>query len=73
MATANYIVAQTMTRQNPDGITFRLPLSNHGSVRIDSYGHSLAIFGDCIDKLGAYEKSGLTPDEVMRLGKLYGK
>ncbi len=73
MATAEYITAQPMTRSNPDGITYRLPLSNHGSVRIDSYGHSLALFGDCIDKLGAYEKSGLSPSEVMRLSKLYGR
>lgn len=72
MATAEYVTSKKMTRKNPNVDTYRLPLSDNGSIRIDGYGHSMAVFGDAIDKLGKYEDTGLTPEEVLKLKKRIG-
>lgn len=72
MATAEYMTSKKMTRKNPNVDTYRLPLSDNGSIRIDGYGHSMAVFGDAIDKLGKYEDTGLTPEEVLKLKKRIG-
>lgn len=72
MATAEYMTSKKMTRKNPNVDTYRLPLSDNGSIRIDGYGHSMAVFGDAIDKLGKYEDTGLTPEKVLKLKKRIG-
>ena len=72
MATGEYMTSKKMTRKNPNVDTYRLPLSDNGSIRIDGYGHSMAVFGDAIDKLGKYEDTGLTPEEVLKLKKRIG-
>lgn len=52
MPTADLVTSKIMTRINPDGRTYRLPLMNNGTLRIDGSKTSLAAFGDAIDKLG---------------------
>lgn len=72
MATADYVTAKKMTRKNPNVDTYRLPITDNGSIRIDGYGRSMAVFGDAIDKLGKYEDTGLTPEEIQELKKRVG-
>lgn len=67
MPTAELITSKTMTRLNPDGKSYRLPLMGNGELRIDGYGNSLAAFGDFVDKLGMYEASGFTVKELQEL------
>lgn len=55
MATAELITSKRMTRKNPDGKTYRLPLNQNGEFHIDGMGHAMAAFGDAVDKLGKIE------------------
>ncbi len=55
MATAELITHNRMTRGNPDGRTYRLPLNVGGEFRIIGEGVSMAAFGDAVDKLGQIE------------------
>lgn len=49
MPTADLVTSKIMTRINPDGRTYRLPLMNNGTLRIDGSKTSLAAFGDALD------------------------
>lgn len=51
MATAELITSNRMTRANPGGRGYRLPLNNNGEFRIEG----MAAFGDAVDKLGKIE------------------
>lgn len=67
MPTADLVTSKIMTRINPDGRTYRLPLMDNGTLRIDGSKTSLAAFGDAIDKLGMYEASGFSVKELAEL------
>ena len=64
MPTADLVTSKIMTRINPDGRTYRLPLMDNGTLRIDG---SKTAFGDAIDKLGMYEASGFSVKELAEL------
>lgn len=53
---------QRMTVTNHNG-HFRIPVERMGDFRIDQSGISIALFGDVVDRLGAYEDS-LTVEEA---------
>lgn len=72
MATADYITSKTMTRKNPDGRTYRLPLNDNGTFRVEGHGCSMAVFGDAIDKLGRIEALGFTEKELQEIAKERG-
>lgn len=55
MATAELITSNRMTRANPGGRGYRLPLNNNGEFHIDGMGYHMAAFGDAVDKLGQIE------------------
>lgn len=55
MATAELITSNRMTRANPGGAGYRLPLINNGEFRFNGTGCSMAAFGDAVDKLGQIE------------------
>lgn len=57
------------TRKNANG-TFRVPLVGDYEFRIVADRFNQALFGDFINALGAYEDSGLTPEQVEKLGKI---
>lgn len=57
------------TRKNANG-TFRVPLVGDYEFRIVADKFNQALFGDFINALGAYEDSGLTPEQVEKLGKI---
>ena len=67
MPTADLVTSKIMTRINPDGRTYRLPLMDNGTLRIDGSKTSLAAFGDAIDKLGMYEAPGFSVKELAEL------
>lgn len=67
MPTAELITSKKLTRLNPDGMTYRVPLSHSGTIKIDGTENTLAVFGDCIDKLGMYEATGFTVKELQEL------
>lgn len=48
MPTADLVTSKIMTRINPDGRTYRLPLMDNGTLRIDGSKTSLAAFGVAI-------------------------
>lgn len=73
MATAEYITSKTMTRLNPDGITYRLPLDRSGTMRIEGDGGRMAAFGDAVDKLGQIEALGFSMKELRELAVQHGK
>ncbi len=63
------------TRINPDGVTYRIPVTLTGitfTLSTDNIGTSL--FGDIANRLGRYENCGLTIEEIeehaRRIGKL---
>ena len=58
-----------MTRRNPDGQTYRIPLVNGVSFRLDSTSMIPAVFGEIANRLGAYEKLGKEPEELEELLK----
>lgn len=57
------------TRKNANG-TFRIPLTGDYEFRIEAGRLNQAMFGDFINALGAYEDSGLSPEEAEKLGKI---
>ena len=66
MPTADLVTSKIMTRINPDGRTYRLPLMDNGTLRIDGSKTSLAAFGDAtgfsvkeLAELKAKRKAGL--------------
>lgn len=58
--------AERLTVKNPDGVTYRLPLSNGPSFRQEWQYDQTVLFGTMVDKLGAYEDLG-TPEEFREL------
>ncbi len=54
-----------LTRKNPDG-SFRIPMMNGISLRIENQQDMSVLFGTIADKLGAYEALG-TPEEISRI------
>lgn len=58
-----------VTRMNPDGRTFRVPLEKAGEFRVLSVETSQAIFGDIVNRLGAFEKLGKEPEELEKICK----
>lgn len=69
MQTAESIISKQLTRLNPDRVTYRAPLAIAGTIKIDGTENTLAVFGDCIDKLGMYEATGFTVKELQELQK----
>lgn len=61
---------ERMTRRNPNG-TYRLPMSTALSVRTEWQMEMPVMFGNPIDRLGAYEDIG-TPEEFAKLKMFYG-
>lgn len=58
-----------MTRLNPDGRTYRIPLVNGANCQLDS-GPTIPCFtGSIANRLGAYESLGLEPEELEALIK----
>lgn len=57
------------TRKNPNG-TYRIPLNTDHEIRILSDRMNVALHGDIVDRLGAYEATGLEPEELVWLTKL---
>lgn len=44
-----------ITRMNPDGVTYRVPLQLAGEFRVVYELHNQGIFGDMVNRLGQYE------------------
>lgn len=57
------------TRRNANG-TYRIPLIGNYEFRIVADKLNQALFGDFINALGAYEDSGLTTEQVEKLGRI---
>ncbi|PHV69228.1 hypothetical protein CS063_16945 [Sporanaerobium hydrogeniformans] len=66
-----------MTIVNPHGESYRVPLERAGAFKVENMGISIGITGAMVDKLGRYEDTGLTPEEIKRIivenGKLHKK
>lgn len=60
---------EKFTRKNANG-SYRIPLIGNYEFRIVADKINQALFGDFINALGAYEDSGLTPEQVEKLGKI---
>ena len=60
---------ERMTIANPGGAKYRASIERVGSFRIEANGLSIAIMGDLVDRLGAYEDIGLTPEEIRKMLK----
>lgn len=56
---------EKLTRINPDGVTYRVPLEVAGEFRVIADSYNMCIMGDIINKLGQYEKLG-EPEEIER-------
>lgn len=54
---------EKLTRINPDGVTYRVPMEIAGEFRIMSDHYNTCIMGDIINRLAAYEKLG-EPEEI---------
>lgn len=67
MPTAELITSQRLTRRNPDGMTYRVPLLHGVRVTISGDDHALAVLGDISDKLGMYEDTGFSIKELREL------
>lgn len=61
---------ERMTRRNPNG-TFRLPMNTALSIRTEWQQEQPVMFGNPVDRLGAYEDIG-TPEEFSALKRMYG-
>lgn len=46
---------ERLTRRNPNGKGYRIPMEFAGSFRIESQGGVCVAFGDLVDKLGKLE------------------
>ena len=57
------------TRLNPDGISYRIPLINGIDCRIDGTSQIPCVFGKISNRLGAYERIGIEPEEIERILK----
>lgn len=57
------------TRKNPNG-SYRVPVNTDIEFRLVADKMHQAFFGKFIDALGAYEESGLSPEQVEKLGKI---
>lgn len=49
------------------GSCYRIPTNAIGNMRIEGPSGMLTIFGDHVDMLGKYEKTGLIPEEITLL------
>lgn len=56
-----------MTRINPDGVTYRVPVELAGRFTLSSAEYNGAFLGDIVDRLGKYEAIGLEPEELKRM------
>ena len=54
-----------ITRINPDGVTYRLPMFQDMSCRLEVQNGLPVLFGSIVDLLGKYEQLG-TPEELMK-------
>ena len=68
-----------LTHQNGRSGTYRVALERAGEMRVDG-GLNPGIFGNSIDRLGAYEDLGLEPEQLKKMveryhqyGHLFGK
>lgn len=61
-----------MTRLNPDRTTYRAPLINGVTCKLDSGPMIACITGTIIDRLGEFEKFDLEPDELGEILKRHG-
>ena len=57
---------ERMTIKNPNG-TYRIPIERAKGFTVESLGQSVTIRGELVDKLGAYEELGLSPEEIKRI------
>ena len=55
-----------MTHKNPDGTTYRVPLSDAGEFRVMHGRTNAAVFGDIVNRLGRYEDL-ITIEEAERI------
>lgn len=56
---------EKLTRINPDGVTYRVPLDMAGEFRVIADSYNTCIMGDIINRLGEYEKLG-SLEEIAR-------
>ena len=61
-----------MTRLNPDRTTYRAPLINGVTCKLDSGPMIACITGTIVDRLGEYEKYDIEPEEIGELLKQCG-
>lgn len=61
-------MSERMTQRNPNGRTYRIPLTRAGEFRVVVDKHSAALFGDPVDRLGTYEDC-LTLEEALAYKK----
>lgn len=59
-------MSERMTIKNPNG-TYRIPIHRAGEFAVESIGQSVAIRGELVDKLGAYEETGMSPEEIKKM------
>ena len=57
-----------MTVKNPSG-TYRIPIERAKVFHVESVGINIAITGEMVDRLGAYEELGMTPEEIKKVLK----
>ncbi len=62
-----------ITRLNPTGNTYRVHVGGDNTIRIETFGGSVEVFGSIIDRLGEYEALCLTPDEIYEALRMTGK
>ena len=56
-----------MTQPNGNSGTYRVPATRVGELRmVDG-----AVFGDIVDRLGAYESSQMEPEQLKEIAKRY--
>ena len=61
-----------LTRLNPDRTTYRVPLINGATCKLDSGPTIACITGTIVDRLGEFEKFELEPEEIEELLKRHG-
>ena len=57
---------ERMTVKNSNG-SYRIPIHRAGEFAVESIGQSVAIRGELVDKLGAYEETGMSPEEIKKM------
>lgn len=63
---------ERMTVTNPNNRSYRVPLEKAREFKIESYGTSVGIFGDLVNRLGQYEDLG-SIEQLKELAKINNK